>query len=216
MLGDVLMRVILAILAYSLAFSTASAQSVLDSIESAVEGRSAELARAEQLLADPDPRRRIAAMEAILASGDPALTRMAREVGLFSDDPRLRAAAIRATLNAGGAFRAEFQVPADQADLTPIFDWLSRAGGSWSPDGLTGYFGFAVGAYNDAEACWLWLNSQYCVFRMAGEEVMTVRWHFAGRDGSAVMRLDDAGALTGSFVVEGRGTAVTIRVPLID
>jgi hypothetical protein len=30
------------------------------------------------------------------------------------------------------------------------------------------------------------------------------------------MRLDDDGALTGAFVVNGRGRPVTIRIPLIN
>lgn len=204
------MRCLALILAVALSATGAAAQSVLDEIEGKITARADELRRAEELLSNPDPNVRVAAMEAIIASGDPALVRKAKEVGFYSDDLQLRAAAIKATLDAGGAFRAEFTIP-EGKDVTPIMNWLQSVGGSWSEDGSTGYLGFAVGDYTEEAMCWLWHDSRRCVFRMAGSEVATVDWN-----ASAVMRLDDGAALTGAFVASGRGKPVTIRIPLLD
>lgn len=210
------MRFLVAVLAGLLSISTASAQSILDDIEAQITGRADELARAERLLADPDPNRRIAAMEALLGSGDPDFVRKAREVGLFSDDSRLRMAAIRAILDAGGTFRAEFLVPTDQTDVTNIYGWLQEFDGSWSQDSSIGYFAFTLGRYDPGNFCWLWHNSDYCALLMAGEEVATANWRDSPYTGSAVMRLDDAGALAGPFLVNGEGIPVMMRIPLID
>ncbi|WP_306120788.1 MULTISPECIES: HEAT repeat domain-containing protein [unclassified Roseitalea] len=198
----------------SLAMS-ASASSVLDEIEAQIGERSDELVRAERLLADPDPNRRIAAMEALLRSGDPVFVNKAKEVGLYSDDPRLRAAAIRAVLDAGGPMRAEFEIPADNSELTQIYDWLRMFKGSWTQDARTGYFSFVVGDFDAEQDCWKWHEGRNCVFRMSGEKVMTADWSF-NIVGTSVMELDDTGTLTGAFLVNGRGTPVTIRIPLID
>lgn len=208
------MRWIGLFLCAAVAASPVAAQSVLDDIESKITARADELRRAEELLSNADPNIRVAAMEAMIASGDPALIRKAKEVGLFSDDPQLREAAVKAALDAGGAFRAEFIIP-EGKDVTAIQDWLRRFQGSWSDDGRTGYYAFAVGDYNEQQACWLWHKSTKCVFRMAGDEVATVDWSY-NIHGSAVMRLDDSGALTGAFLVDGRGRPVTIRIPLIN
>lgn len=202
-------------LTFFLAVSTpVGAQAVLDEIEAKIGSRAEELQRAESLLADPDPNRRIAAMEALLKSGDPAFIDKAKEVGLFSDDPRLRAAAIRAIFDAGGTFRAEFDIPVDDADLTAIHNWLRTFNGSWSEDGSTGYFGFTLGDFDEKQDCWKWLDSNDCALRMSGEEVLTADWSF-NISGSSAMRLDETGALTGAFLVNGRGTPVTIRIPLM-
>ena len=208
------MRTIVICLIASLWAPAAMAASVLDDIESKVNARADELQRAEALLANPDPNIRAAAMEAMVDSGDPALVRKAKEVGLFSDDPQLREAAIKATFDAGGAFRAEFIIP-EGKDITAIYDWLRAYKGSWSEDERTGYFAFTVGDYDPAKSCWLWFNSKNCIFQLAGSEVTTGDWSF-NINGSAVMRLDDTGALTGAFLVNGRGKPVTIRIPLID
>jgi hypothetical protein len=208
------MRWIGLFLTAAIAASPVAAQSVLDDIESKITARADELRRAEELLSSPDPNLRVAAMEAIIASGDSALVRKAKEVGLFSDDPQLRAAAIKATLDAGGAFRAEFNIP-DDKDVTAIQDWLRLFQGSWSDDGRTGYYAFTIGDYSEEEACWLWHGLTRCAFRMSGDEVATADWSYNAA-GSAVMRLDDTGALTGAFVVNGRGRPVTIRIPLIN
>lgn len=207
------MRTIAVLILATVCVTSVEAQSTLDKIEAEIGSRAEELRRAETLLADPDPNRRLAAMEALLKSGDQALADKAKEIGLFSDDPRLRAAAVRAILDAGGTFRAEFEIPTEDSDLTAIYDWLKRFGGSWSSDGSTGYFGFVVGEYDEEEKCWKWLDSKHCALRMSGEEVITANWD-RGTSASAVMRLDGTGALTGAFLVNGRGKPVTIRIPL--
>ena len=208
------MRLIAIFACAALSASAAAAQSVLDGIEAKIEGRADELRRAEELLSNPDPNIRVAAMEAMIASGDPVFLRKAKEVGLFSDDPQLREAAIKATLDAGGAFRAEFAIP-DDKEVTAIHDWLRTFRGSWSEDGSTGYFSFVVGDFSEEKSCWLWHDSPNCIFRLAGGEVATVDWAF-NINGAAVMRLDDSGALTGAFLVNGRGKPVSIRIPLLD
>jgi hypothetical protein len=211
------MRIVAAMFALALVPGPIHSQSVLDEIEAAIGSRVDELGRAEALLADPDPARRIAAMEALLESGDPAFVTMAKEVGLFSDDPRLRSAAVRAILDAGGAFRAEFSIPPGD-DVTDIYSWLKIFNGSWSEDLTRGYFGFVVGPYDEDAQCWTFAEARSrdsCAFRMSGEDVMTGNWSF-NTSGSAIMRLNDAGALTGWFLVNGRGTPVEISIPLIN
>jgi hypothetical protein len=208
------MKLLVSVVAVVLAAPVA-AQSVLDELEAQIGSRVDELSRAEALLADPDPNRRIVAMEALLKSGDPAFVGKAKEVGLYSDDPRLRAAAVRGILDAGGTFRAEFTMPGDTSEVTDIRTWLQRFNGSWSQDGSTGYFGFVVGPFDAERQCWTFLDNRNCAFRMSGEDVMTGDWNFNIR-GAALMRLDDTGALTGGFQVNGTGTPVTIRIPLIN
>ena len=193
-----------------------NAQSVLDSIEETIAGRVNELERAERLLAHPDPNTRLAAMEALIGSQDQALIDKAKEVGLFSGDPRLRAAAVRSIFDAGGTFRAEFAIPTGDDNITQIYDWLRRANGSWSTDGSIGHFGFVLGDFDEAEDCWKWPNGRNCALHTSGEDVLTGNWNFNNMPAAAVMRLDESGALVGSFLVNGRGTAVTVRIPLYN
>lgn len=207
------MKLGLALSVLLFSFVNASAQSTMDEIEASIAARAQELNRAEKILTSPDPNQRKAAMEMLLKQDDPALVNKAKEVGLYSADPELRATAIRAILDAGGAFRAEFDIPSNTDNLTAVYDWLRTFKGSWSVDGRTGYFQFALGSYDAAEMCWKWLGSRNCALRMSGESVSTADWDF-NISGSAVMKLDDTGALNGSFLVNGRGRPVTIRIPL--
>ncbi len=209
------MRMVVAFVLSFLVSFTANAQSVLDELEAKITARADELLRAEKLLSHPDPNTRLAAMEQLIGSSDPAFVQKAKEVGLFSSDPRLREAAIRGVFDAGGGFSAEFILNRNKTDMTDIYTWLRNFKGSWSVEDNKGYFGFALGRFDNDQQCWLWLNSRKCVFRMAGEKVMTVDWSF-NIIGSSVMQLDDKGNLTGAFLVNGRGIPVIIRIPLID
>lgn len=213
---EALMRALMVALFVCLFSKQSYAQSLLDDLESAVADRAGELARVDKLLMNPDPNNRIAAMEKLLGSGDPLYVQKAKEVGLFSADVRLRQAAIRSILNEGGSMRAEFDIPAGKSDLTAIYDWLSRLKGSWSEDGKTGYFSFGLGKYNSENDCWSWPGSSACSLRLSGEKVSIANWSGGSYSATATMSLDDTGALTGPFLVNGSGNAVTVSVPLID
>lgn len=194
----------------------AAAQSLLDKLEAQIDERADDLARADALLNDPSPERRIAAMEALLESGDPEFVHRAKTVGLTSDDPRLRTAALKAVLDGGGTYHAEFDIPKNESGLTPIFDWLRHANGTWSEDRRTGFLPVSIGAYIDDKQCWEWLNGRRrCVFRVAGETVLTGDWN-ANLKADATLKLDETGALTGAFLVDAKGRPVTMRIPLVQ
>jgi hypothetical protein len=194
----------------------AQTQTSIADIAKRINGRADEIAQAERLLRDPDRNKRVAAMEALLKSGDPAFIQVAKAAGLTSSDPIMRAEAVKAVLDAGGTFVAEFTIPADDKDLTKIYDWLKVFKGSWSDDRRQGFFTFSVGAYNEEQKCWTFLGkNRACVLLMSGESVATGDWNF-NITGSAVMQPDETGTLTGSFLVNGQGTPVTIRIPLLN
>ncbi|RKT37918.1 HEAT repeat domain-containing protein [Thiocapsa rosea] len=197
------------------AMSAASKMSV-DEITASIEGRADEISRAQDLLANPDRNKRIAAMEALLQSGDATLVQVAKESGLTSSDPYMRAAAVKAVLDAGGNFVAEFAIPIEDKDLTQIYEWLSRMKGSWSSDRRQGFYTFAIGSYEDELKCWPFLNNKrYCALLLNGERVMTGEWSF-NINGHAVMTSDETGALVGDFLVNGSGTPARIRIPLLN
>lgn len=200
-----------------LALTTAApAQNSIQDIAKSVGGRAGDIAQAEELLRSPDRNQRIAAMEALLNSKDPAFIQVAKEAGLTSSDPTMRAAAARAILDAGGNFVAELLIPPEDKDQTQVFRWLEGAGRSWSSDRRVGFYNFAVGPYNETKQCWVFLGSDACALSMSGESVSTGYWRYGNLMGHSIMSLDETGALTGAFVVAGRGTPVTIRIPLLN
>lgn len=201
----------------ALLVAPASAQSIsFDDFAESVNKDAGEVEKFRGLLNDADPNKRIIAMSRMLESGDEILVRLAKETGLFSPDPQMRAVAVTATLNAGGNFRAEFTRPADMKDATDIELWLNRLGGTWNESELKGVWGFSIGEYDEAQKCWKWLGTSNCALRQTGEKVFTDGWYTGATKGLATLALDTNGALTGDFMVNGKGRPVTIHIPLID
>lgn len=90
-----------------------------------VQQRHDELARAQEMLGDPDPLARLAMMESLVASGDATATYVALRAALSSDDPAMRNLAMRTwiaglkRLNLSVVLPGDLQKQADAALLDP-------------------------------------------------------------------------------------------------
>lgn len=191
------------------------AQSKNPSLDAILKGGAAgadDLRKIEEPLSSPDPDTRIATLNAIVASGEPTYIAKAMEVSLLSDDPRLREAALRGKFESGGNYRVEVDLAGSSKETTDAAGWLRRSGGSISTDGTSGLMNVPLGKYYEASHCWLDLSWNACAFALAGEQV----FFSSSNDAKGQLRLDETGTLVGSLLVSGDGTAVPIRIPLVE
>jgi hypothetical protein len=197
-----------------LAASDGSAQVSLDEIEEAVGGRLGDYERVEQLLGHPDRNRAMAAMELLLASGDPTYVRMAREFGLYSSDPNVRQLALRAVLDAGGAFRLVIDPPSENS--TDTRRAASAFGGSVSDEGRVSIpFQVKSGGFNQTESCWSDMRGS-CTLRATGSTVHLTSWRQSNVTLTGEFSLDDSGTLVGHILANSQGNPVRAAIPMLD
>jgi hypothetical protein len=100
----------------------------------AIQTRHDELAKTQEMLADPDPNARLAYLEEIVASGDATKIHAALQFAFHSDDPSLRSLAMRAYIGSLKELEFDIQLPphmedqyeALQADPDKLRDFENR------------------------------------------------------------------------------------------
>lgn len=201
----------LAILFSSAAFATpAAAQSlsaadILAKVEEKVGGGN----EFQALLNDPDPARSMAAMEVMLESGDAKLVRMALDFGLYSPNPVVQRMALdgffAASPNLGIYFSGE--VAAKDNSYRSNIEGQMR--GSVDSKGV-GFVTLKVGAYSPERQCYFHDRSDSdCFLSVTDSGVAMTLLQQTG-----ILRLNDAGELSGEISWTNVDGVVTLRVPV--
>ncbi|WP_299822916.1 hypothetical protein [uncultured Jannaschia sp.] len=173
----------------------------------------AEIAEFEQILNGSDEERARRAMDFMLASDDPRLVRRAKEFGLFSANALFRDAALRAIFDEGGPFQIEIDLTAKDDEETGMVDYINALRGGFSQDGETGYFTFALDAYDEADNCWPFNGYNNCAFMLANSAVSLAGWS----NGKGQLTLNSEGALEGTLqYTSGIRKPAPARIVLIE
>ncbi|MCL4674511.1 MAG: hypothetical protein KJZ59_00380 [Pararhodobacter sp.] len=163
----------------------------------------------QELLADPDPDRSLAAMEIMLASGDPVLMNMALEFGFLSNNPKVREMALTGFLTTGPSLTLEFDLSVTESEYVRrilLGVWQGAAG-----DNQRVYATWRVGPYNPATMCYEFHGYEgQCFLRITAAGVAV-----SGSDLSGQLTNDGSGQLVGSVSIGGRPTAIPMRVSLM-
>lgn len=184
----------------------AGAQISLDDATAAVDARVGELSTFEDLLADEDPRRALAAMQVMIEKGDADQRRMALRSGLYSSDLAIRSTVLRAILNGS---------PALNLHVTPVGEEVARGypgtiqyfRGTMEADNKA-TIAIKVGDWNEDQKCWAWQGSNDCLVRLNADVVGL----FLQSWGQLV--LDNEGNLRGPMTLGE--TPVQVVIPLAE
>lgn len=212
-----MLRKLIAVSLLAACFSSAHAQSSIDDIEAALGGKADEMARVDAILADADANARIAGMELLLKSGNPVFVRRAKEAGLLSSDPSMREAALKATLDAGGALTFELDTSAlSDEHLERWLDELADQG-PVAADKSKITLTFQIGPYENKANCYVILNSNKCFLTRDGSSVALTWWFYNDMQGR--VSLDSEAQLVGELTFaennNWRGT-VPVLVQLLN
>lgn len=201
-----------AVAALLLAMGAAQAQSIsVEDLRAQVDERVGEMNGYQELLSDPNPARAIAAMEIMMGSGDATLQRMAVEFGIFSTNPSVRAAALKAYLDAkptltvfvtlGEAF--------EEDQRSWVQGQINRLGGT-AGDGQEGFLSIPVGAYDAAQSCYTYASDEReCLMRVS-DQVASIRllriW--------SALSMNEAGELVGAASPYQNYPTMDLRIPI--
>lgn len=163
----------------------------------------------QELLADPDPARSMAAVEIMLESKDVVLERMAIEFGLLSSSPAVRRRALDAYLAAGPSLTMRLDGSKTES---PSFAQLLR--GSWrgsvDADGVA-YTTWKVGGFDESEGCYLFEGYSQCFVKVSANGVA-----ISGSNLSAQLQNDGSGTLSGVASLGGVTESIPITIDLVD
>lgn len=195
----------------------ALAQMSIEDIEAALGDKTDEMARVDAILANPDANARIAGMELLLASGNPVYVRRAKEAGLLSSDPSMRAAALKSTLDAGGALT--FTLDTKVLNDDQMERWLDRLAdqGPVAADKSTITLTFQLGPYDPKSNCYFMLNTTKCFLTLDGSSLALTWWFYSDMQGRVSLNAEGqlVGELTFAENDNWRGT-VPVVVQLLN
>lgn len=201
-----------AVAALLLAMGAAQAQSIsVEDLRAQVDARVGEMNGYQELLSDPNPARAIAAMEIMMGSGDATLQRMAVEFGIFSTNPSVRAAALKAYLDAKPTLSVFLTLSDDMSNSER--GWLERTIASLNGtrvDAQEAFLSFRVGDFDSVQDCYTHaVDSSTCLVRVSEQVVSFAlfgRWN--------ALNLDDAGTLVGTGAPNSGYQPVAMRIPI--
>lgn len=196
------------VLALAAGASSAAAQTLTpEELRALVDERVAALSPYEELLADSDPQRSMAAMEIMLESGDPDLQRMALDHGLYSPNPRVRESAVTAFLQT----EPVLQIVLDGSGIEDVDygRYVRTNGGSISADG-TGTLSLRIGPFDAEAACFPYVVGK-CALRINGNAILV---RLSGYWSPAV--LGDDGVLRGEANLAKVDTPVPYSIAIGD
>jgi hypothetical protein len=163
----------------------------------------------QELLADPDPERSMAAMDIMIESGDPILVDMAIEFGLLASNPDVREAALRGLLATGPMLTVSFDGSVtEDTDLRHylIGDWQGAADASQVIHAT-----WRVGPFNPETGCYEFHgHSGQCYLRIAPGGVS-----LSGSGVSGQLSNDGSGQLVGSSSVRNVSEPIPTRIILL-
>lgn len=151
----------------------AQTQSAAD-IRKLVDKRVESLNEYQQLLADPDPQRALAAMQIMLESDDAVLQRMALDYGIYSPTPAVRSTALDALLKTMPALRVTLDGSGLKGD--DFQKEVVHVGGSVTKDGK-GFFSKHVGPFDAERGCYLEKGHNRCLFRHSDAGAAILLWN---------------------------------------
>lgn len=163
----------------------------------------------QELLADPDPARSLAAMEIMLESGDKVLMDMAIDFGLLSNSPVVRRMAFEAHLATGPSITLRLD---GSVTDKPGFDNLMRGAWRGSVDGARiASTTWKVGAFDDNQGCYLFHGYNACFIKISADGVT-----ITGSNLSAQLKNDGSGQLSGIASLNGIPEPIPVTVDIVD
>lgn len=185
----------------------AAAQVTLDQLNEDVGKRVETLSSFDDALADPDPRRALAAMQIMIEKGDADQRRMAIRAGLYSTDLAIRATVLRAILNSAPNLIVEI-APVGEEVNQYYARLVSQFGGTLKPDNTASVV-VKVDAWDPKEQCWRQpAGNRSCIVKLNADVVSLIL------DSWAQLRLDNEGNLTGPATFSQ--TQVNLKISLAE
>lgn len=188
----------------------AQAQSLsVEELRAKIDARVAAMNPYQELLADPDPARSMAAIEIMLESQDPVLMRMAIEFGLLSNAGAVRRVALEAYLKQGPTLTMELDGSVTKSES---FTRILRDSWKGSQDAEGRMFtSWKVGEFDSGKGCFLFAGYGQCFVRLSADSVS-----IEGSGLAARLSNDGSGQLTGSATVSGTDEVIPMTIALID
>lgn len=182
-----------------------SAADILAKVEEKVGGGN----EFQALLNDPDPARSMAAMEVMLESGDAKLVRLALDFGLYSPNPVVQRMALDGFFAASPNLGIYFSGEAAAKDNSYRSNIEGQMRGSVDSKGV-GFVTLKVGAYSPERQCYFHDRSDSDCFLSVTDSgvAMTLLQQ------TSILRLNDAGELSGEISWPNVDGVVTLRVPV--
>ncbi|MEL6574220.1 MAG: hypothetical protein AAFQ64_21460 [Pseudomonadota bacterium] len=205
------MRIGTCLIASVFACSGAYSQSLsVEELQAQIDARVEALNPYQELLADPDPDRSMAAMDIMITSGDPILVDMAIEFGLLSSNPDVREMALNGFLATGPTLTIAFDgsVTDDSAFRRVLL-------GSWQ--GAEGensvvYATWKIGPFNEALSCYEFDGySGQCYMRISPGGVS-----LSGSNLSGQLSNDGSGQLNGTVSINAVPEPIPTTINLLQ
>jgi hypothetical protein len=168
----------------------------------------------QEILADPDPDRSLAAMQIMLESRDPDLTRMALEFGLLSPNPTVRRIAVEALMATGPvlSLRLDGTGVQDTSYVQRIRDHMA---GTLETSGI-GFVRLDVADFSESGSCYLDTRDR-CLFTINSDGIfLSARFGYSNPILNARMVVNDAGQLEGIASIDNVDEPVPVTIQLID
>ncbi|MCF3972593.1 hypothetical protein [Paracoccus salsus] len=184
----------------------AAAQVTLDDLKAEVDARVSTLSTFEDALADPDPRRALAAMQIMIEKGDPDQRRLAIRSGLYSTDLAIRSTVLRAILNSEPNLIVNIEPVGEEVNQY-YGRTVAQLNGTLKPD-MTASIVRKIGKWDADRQCWLNSRNKDCWVTLNADVVSFYV------DSWAQLTLDKEGNLAGP--ANFSQTAVMMTVPLAE
>lgn len=196
-------RILIALIALAL---PATAQISLEDLNAKVDERVKTLSTFEDALADPDPRRALAAMQIMIEQGDTDQRRMAIRAGLYSTDLAIRSTVLRAIFNSGPSLVVQLK-PVDDNVNQYYGRSVANLYGTVQPD-MTATVVRRIGSWDPEQNCWLDAKDKTCWVKLNADVVSFFL------DSWSQLTLDKEGNLSGP--ANFSQTQVTMTIPLAE
>ncbi|WOI57479.1 hypothetical protein [Palleronia sp. LCG004] len=193
--------------------SSVSAQTMsAEDIARQIDERMKNLNPYEELLQDPDPSRRVAAMQIMLESGDRDLVRIATEYGLMAEDVVVQKAALAGLLESEPVLT--MMLDASDADLR---GWTNTLGGTATPEGFH-YYRFDMTGYLEDELCYAQSKApSSCFITLNSDGIFVEFRRGTGSDfARGKMQITTDGRLEGPLNLDGVSEPVTASIRLFE
>jgi hypothetical protein len=201
-----------AAVAISVGIGAAHAQSIsVEELRAQIDQRVGETNEYQALLTDPNPARAIAAMEIMMGSGDASLQRMAVEFGIFSTNPSVRAAALKAYLDARPTLSVFMTIGEafEPNQRNYVHNLINRLGGT-AGEGQEAFLSIPVGPYDSERGCYVYgTDERECLMRV-NDQVASFRllniW--------SALTMTETGELVGAATPYNQYPTMDVRIPV--
>lgn len=168
----------------------------------------------QELLADPDPDRSLAAMQIMLETGDRELMRMALEYGALSPNGTVQRLAVEAYMASGPilSLKMDGSQVEDKDYKTTV---TGRYDGVVDPDGF-GYVRIPVGEFDSNLSCFLQPGRESCLVTVNKDGVFLTLFVSASHSLNARLTVNDAGQLQGAVSMGYVDDSIPSTIELID